>query len=204
MSGGRGESGLDDKKRCGWPALHDSLYRRYHDEEWGVPVHDERKLFEFLLLEGAQAGLSWEIILKRRVGYRRAFDGFDPEKVARFDERRVKRLLSDAGIVRNELKIRSAIGNAAAFLRVQEELGSFDSYVWGFVGNKPRVGGWRSLKEVPATTRESDALSGDMTERGFKFAGSTICYAFMQAVGMVNDHTVDCFRYWQLGGRRRG
>jgi DNA-3-methyladenine glycosylase I len=180
------------------------LYRRYHDEEWGVPVHDERRLFEFLVLEGAQAGLSWEIILKRRAGYRRAFDGFDPRKVARFDEWRVKRLLSDVGIIRNELKIRAAIGNAAAFLRVEGEFGSFDSYVWEFVGNKPRIGGWSSSKEVPATTSESDALSGDMTKRGFKFAGPTICYAFMQAVGMVNDHTVDCFRYGQLGGRRRG
>lgn len=180
------------------------MYRRYHDEEWGAPAHDERKLFEFLILEGAQAGLSWEIILNKRAGYRRAFGGFDPRKVASFDERKVKRLLSDTGIVRNELKIRAAIGNAAAFLRVQEEFGSFDSYVWRFVGNKPRIGRRRSLKDVPAMTRESDMLSDDMTKRGFKFVGSTICYAFMQAVGMVNDHTDDCFRYGQLGGRRRG
>jgi DNA-3-methyladenine glycosylase I len=191
---------LDDKKRCGWVSLDDPLYRRYHDEEWGVPVHDDRKLFEFLILEGAQAGLSWATVLKKRENYRRAFDGFDPRKVARYDERKVRRLLSDAGIVRNELKIRSAMQNARAFLTIQKDFGRFDSYVWRFVGGGPKVGGWRSLKEIPARTPESDALSKDLKARGFKFVGSTVCYAFMQAVGMVNDHTVDCFRYKQLSG----
>jgi len=163
-------------------------------------VHDDRKLFEFLVLEGAQAGLSWATILKKRANFRRAFDGFDPEKIARYDERKVRRLLSDAGIVRNELKIRSVILNARAFLKTREEFGRFDSYAWGFVDNKPRINGWKRLKDIPSTTPESDSLSKDLGRRGFKFVGSTICYAFMQAVGMVNDHTVECFRYRQLGG----
>jgi len=190
----------DNRVRCGWASLDDPLYRRYHDEEWGVPVHADRKLFEFLILEGAQAGLSWATVLKKRENFRRAFDGFDPKRIAAYDERKVKRLLSDAGIIRNELKIRSAIRNARAFLRTRDEFGTFDSYVWEFVGNKPKISARKSLKEIPATTPESDALSKDLGRRGFKFVGSTICYAFMQAVGMVNDHSVECFRYKQLGG----
>ena len=163
-------------------------------------MHTDRKLFELLVLEGAQAGLSWATILKKRANFRKAFDGFDPRKVARYDERRVGRLLSDVGIVRNELKIRSAIQNARAFLVLQQEFGKFDSYVWRFVENKPKVNRWTRSRDIPATTPESDALSKDLSGRGFKFVGSTICYAFMQAVGMVNDHVVSCYRYKQLGG----
>ena len=159
-----------------------------------MPVHDDRTLFEFLILEGAQAGLSWNTILKKRDNYRRAFDGFDPKRVARYEQRKVKQLLADPGIVRNKLKIAAAVENAKAFLRVQEELGSFDRYIWQFVGGKPRINKWRSLRQVPAHTAESDAMSKDLQRRGFKFVGSTICYAFMQAVGMVNDHSIDCFR----------
>ena len=181
------------KKRCAWATNELSI--RYHDEEWGQPVHDDRTLFEFLILEGAQAGLSWNTILNKRDNYRRAFDGFDPKRVAFYDQRKVKELLADAGIVRNKLKIAAAIENAKAFLRVQEEFGSFDRYIWQFVGGKPRVNNWRSMRQVPARTAESDAMSKDLQRRGFKFVGSTICYAFMQAVGMVNDHMVDCFRY---------
>jgi DNA-3-methyladenine glycosylase I len=166
----------------------------YHDEEWGVPQHDDRVLFEFLILEGAQAGLSWETILKKRDAYRKAFARFDPKKVARFGAPDVKRLLADAGIVRNRLKISSAISNATAFLDVQREFGSFDQYIWGFVGGKPIRNAWESMKQVPAKTAESDAMSKDLKRRGFRFVGSTICYAFMQAVGMVNDHTAECFR----------
>jgi len=177
--------------RCAWATGEKA--NRYHDEEWGVPVHDDRKLFEFLILEGAQAGLSWSTILNKRENYRRAFDGFDPERVARYDRRKVKQLLADAGIVRNKLKVASAIENAKAFMRVQEEFGSFDRYIWQFVGGKPRVNEWKSSR-IPAQTPESDAMSNDLKSRGFKFVGSTICYAFMQAVGMVNDHVVDCFR----------
>lgn len=180
-----------EKKRCAWASNELSIC--YHDEEWGVPVHDDRTLFEFLILEGAQAGLSWNTILNKRDNYRCAFDGFDPQRVARYDQRKVKQLLADAGIVRNKLKIAAAIENAKAFLRVQEEFGSFDRYIWQFVGGKPRVNKWRSLRQLPARTAESDAMSKDLQRRGFKFVGSTICYAFMQAVGMVNDHTVDCF-----------
>jgi DNA-3-methyladenine glycosylase I len=179
--------------RCAW--AKGELYVRYHDEEWGVPVHDDRTLFEFLILEGAQAGLSWSTILNKRQNYRRAFDNFDPERVASFDRRRTRKLLADPGIVRNKLKIASAVENAKAFLRVQEEFGSFDRYIWQFVGGKPRVNSPKSLKQVPARTPESDAMSKDLKKRGFNFVGSTICYAFMQAVGMVNDHIVDCFRY---------
>jgi len=181
--------------RCAWATGEQSI--RYHDEEWGVPVHDDRRLFEFLILEGAQAGLSWSTILNKRENYRRAFDGFDPERIARYDRRKVRQLLADAGIVRNKLKVASAIENAKAFLRVQEEFGSFDRYLWQFVGGKPRVNEWKSSR-MPAQTTESDAMSKDLKRRGFKFVGSTICYAFMQAVGMVNDHAAECFRYKEL------
>ncbi len=167
----------------------------YHDTEWGVPVHDDQKLFEFLILEGAQAGLTWQTILNKRENYRKAFDGFDPVKIAVYTEDDVARLLADSGIVRNRLKVRAAIGNARAFIEVQREFGSFDRYLWQFVGGQPIKNTFKSLAEIPAKTRESDALSKDLLKRGFKFVGSTICYAFMQAVGMVNDHTVDCFRY---------
>ena len=187
--------------RCAWATGEQSI--RYHDEEWGVPVHDDRTLFEFLILEGAQAGLSWSTILNKRENYRHAFDGFDPERIARYDRRKVKQLLADAGIVRNRLKIASAIENAKAFLRVQEEFGSFDRYIWQFVGGKPRVNGWKSMTRIPARTPESDAMSKDLKRRGFNFVGSTICYAFMQAVGMVNDHAADCFRYKPLSRASR-
>ena len=171
---------------------------RYHDKEWGVPVHDDRTLFEFLILEGAQAGLSWSTILNKRENYRKAFDNFDPKRVARYDRRKIQQLLRDPGIVRNKLKIASAIGNAKAVLRLQEELGTFDRYIWQFVDGRPRVNAWRSGSKIPALTPESDAMSKDLKRRGFNFVGSTICYAFMQAVGMVNDHNVDCFRYKEL------
>ena len=184
-------------KRCAW-AGDDPLYAAYHDDEWGVPVHDDRTLFEFLILEGAQAGLSWITILKKRENYREAFDGFDPQRIARYREARVQKLLGNAGIVRNKLKVRSSIGNAKAFLAVQKEFGSFDRFIWDFVGGAPKVNAWKSLAEVPAKTAESDAMSKELKRRGFKFVGSTICYAYMQAVGMVNDHTVDCFRYREL------
>jgi DNA-3-methyladenine glycosylase I len=183
----------NDKARCTWARTPLSI--AYHDLEWGVPVHDDNTLFEFLTLEGAQAGLSWETILKKREAYRKAFAGFDPAKVARFTESRVARLLPNPGIVRNRLKIASTVSNAKALLAVQRELGSFDSYVWSFVGGTPRTNRWKTPGQVPAQTPQSDALSRDLLQRGFKFVGSTICYAFMQAVGMVNDHTRDCFRY---------
>jgi DNA-3-methyladenine glycosylase I len=182
--------------RCPWAT--DDLYNRYHDEEWGVPVHDDRVLFEFLILEGAQAGLSWRTILNKRENYRAAFDRFDAEKIARYNEAKVARLMKDEGIVRNQLKIRSAIQNARAFLKVREEFGSFDVYQWRFVGGKPMINHRKSIREVPAKTKESDAMSKDLIKRGFKFAGSTICYAHMQAVGMVNDHLVTCFRHKEL------
>ena len=187
--------------RCFW-AQSDSMIA-YHDAEWGVPVHEDRLLFEFLILEGAQAGLSWSTILNKRDNYRRAFDNFDPRKVAKYDARKTKKLLGDAGIVRNRLKIKSAIENAKAFLAIQKEFGTFDAYIWKFVGGKPIQKGWKTHKELPARTLESDAMSKDLLKRGFKFVGSTICYAMMQAVGMVNDHTSDCFRYTQLGGTRK-
>jgi DNA-3-methyladenine glycosylase I len=187
---------MADLIRCEWAKTELSI--AYHDEEWGVPQHDDRRLFEFLILEGAQAGLSWETILRKREAYREAFDGFDPERVARFNARRVEKLLANPGIVRNRLKVAGAVRNAKAFLAVQEEAGSFDAYVWRFVGGRPKVNRWRGLKGVPATTPESDAMSKDLARRGFTFVGSTICYAFMQAVGMVNDHRVDCFRYRAL------
>ena len=171
---------------------------RYHDEEWGAPVHDDLTLFEFLILEGAQAGLSWSTILNKRENYRRAFDGFDPARVTRYDRRKIERLLRDPGIVRNKLKIAAAVVNAKIFLGLQKEFGSFDRYIWQFVGGQPRVNSPRSMKQVPARTPESDAMSKDLKKRGFKFVGSTICYAFMQGIGMVNDHVVDCFRYKKL------
>ena len=183
--------------RCAW--ARSPLGIRYHDEEWGVPVHDDRTLFEFLVLEGAQAGLSWETILNKRENYRRAFDGFDAEKIARYDKRKVRALLGDAGIVRNRLKIASTISNAAAFLEVQREFGSFDRYVWQFVGGLRKKNDWKTSRKIPARTAESDALSKDLKARGFRFVGTTICYAFMQAVGMVNDHARDCFRYKSVG-----
>jgi DNA-3-methyladenine glycosylase I len=179
--------------RCPW--ANNELSIRYHDEEWGVPVHDDRTLFEFLILEGAQAGLSWNTILNKRDNYRKAFEGFDPETVSHYGRRKMQQLLRDPGIVRNKLKIASAIDNAKAFLRVQEEFGTFDVYIWQFVGGKPLVNSPKSLKQIPAQTLESDAMSKDLKRRGFNFVGSTICYAFMQGVGMVNDHVVQCFRY---------
>jgi DNA-3-methyladenine glycosylase I len=179
--------------RCPWASTE--LMAAYHDREWGVPLHDDRKLFEFLILEGAQAGLSWNTILNRREGYRKAFARFDPKKVAAFGRRDIARLMKDAGIIRNRLKIESAVRNAKAFLEIQRVFGSFDSFIWQFVGGKPLVNRRRSMRDVPARTPESDAMSKDLKRRGFNFVGSTICYAFMQAVGMVNDHLVDCFRY---------
>jgi DNA-3-methyladenine glycosylase I len=184
-------------KRCEWATRE--LAIAYHDREWGVPVHDDRTLFEFLILEGAQAGLSWETILKKRANYRRAFDNFDARAVAAYGEQKIAELLADPGIVRNRLKIAAAIRNANAFLTVQQQFRTFDAYIWQFVGGRPRRNAWRTLKEIPARTPESDAMSKDLMRHGFKFVGSTICYAFMQATGMVNDHTVDCFRYAELG-----
>ena len=184
-----------DKPRCEWAGFVNDEYIRYHDEEWGVPVHDDRKQFEFLILEGAQAGLSWWTILSRREGYRKAFADFDPAKVARFTKKRIEKLLTDTGIIRNRLKIAAAVTNAQAFLDVQEEFGSFDDYIWGFVDGRTIQNRRKTLKELPATTAESDALSKDLKGRGFRFVGSTIMYAHMQAVGMVNDHLVSCFRH---------
>ena len=188
-------------KRCGWSGLSDPLYLDYHDKEWGVPVHDDRVLFEFLVLEGAQAGLSWGTILRKRENFRRAFGGFDPKKVARYGTKEVERLLGDAGIVRNRLKVESAVRNARAFVDVQSEFGSFYSYVWRFVGGRTKVNHWRTLREIPATTPESEAMSRDLVKRGFRFVGPTICYAHMQATGMVNDHVVGCFRHRELAQR---
>jgi DNA-3-methyladenine glycosylase I len=184
---------ISERKRCPWAKNEFSI--PYHDEEWGVPVHDDRLLFEFLILEGAQAGLSWDTILKKRKHYRLVYDNFDAKKVARYDSKKVAELLADPGIVRNRLKVAASIQNAKAFLAVQKEFGSFDAYVWQFVGGKPIVNTLQSMKEIPARTAESDAMSKDLLKRGFKFVGSTICYAFMQAVGMVNDHLVTCPRY---------
>ena len=185
------------RQRCTWCAGSE-LQTVYHDREWGVPVHDDRKLFEFLILEGAQAGLSWDTILKKRENYRRAFAGFDPRKVARFDRARRAALMKNPGIVRNRLKIESAVTNAQAFLAVQREFGSFDRYAWRFVGGKPLRKARRTMKDVPASTPESDAMSKDLKKRGFRFVGSTICYAFMQATGLVDDHLVTCFRYRRI------
>lgn len=189
-----------EKTRCSW-CLGSPLYIRYHDEEWGAPVHDDRRLFEFLILEGAQAGLSWSTILNKREGYRKAFAGFDPAKVARFGPRDIERLMKDAGIVRNRLKIESTISNAKAFLQVQKEFDSFAAYIWQFTGGKTIINRRKSLQEVPASTPESDAMSKDLKARGFRFVGSTICYAHMQATGMVNDHITSCFRHAELGGK---
>lgn len=185
---------MKNVNRCGWVNLGEPLYVEYHDKEWGVPVHDDRLLFEFLILEGAQAGLSWLTILKRREGYRKAFANFDVKKVAKYDEEKIEELMQNEGIIRNRLKIESTVKNAKCFIEIQKEFGSFDEYVWGFVGGKPRKNNWKSMKEVPAATEEAKALSKDLLKRGFKFVGPTIMYAFMQAVGMVDDHTCDCFR----------
>ena len=185
-------------KRCGWVKPDDDLMREYHDHEWGVPVHDDRKHFEFLILEGAQAGLSWSTILKRREGYRRAFSEFDPEKVARYTDKRIEKLLLDESIIRNRLKVEAAVKNARAFLQVQDEFASFDAYCWRFVDGRPRLNRWKTMKQIPATSAESDAWSKDLKRRGFSFVGSTIMYAHMQAVGMVNDHLIDCFRYSEV------
>ncbi len=184
-------------KRCEW-AGSDPQYTAYHDLEWGVPVHDDRTLFEFLILEGAQAGLSWSTILNKRNGYRQAFDNFDPVVVSGYDQKNIEALLQNPGIVRNRLKVASAVTNAQAFLSVQAEFGSFDRYIWGFVGGETIHNAWKSLSEIPANTPQSDAMSKDLKQRGLKFVGTTICYAFMQAVGMVNDHTIDCYRYQEL------
>lgn len=189
---------MDSLIRCEWAVGQFEAYEIYHDEEWGVPVHDDRKHFEFLILEGAQAGLSWATILKRREGYREAFADFDPNIVATYSEEKIQELLLFEGIIRNKLKVRGAVTNAQKFLEVQKEFGSFDAYIWSFVGGKPIVNSWKSMSDVPATTAESDALSKDLKKRGFKFVGSTIMYAHMQACGLVNDHTVDCFRYREV------
>ena len=186
------------KKRCGWVGDSNPLMLEYHDREWGVPVHDDGKHFEFLVLEGAQAGLNWSIILNKREGYRRAFSRFDPSKVARYTDKRVQKLLLDPGIIRNRQKIEAAVRNARAFLTIQEEFGTFDAYAWRFVGGQSKVNRWRATKQIPASSAESDAFSKDLKHRGFSFVGSTIIYAHMQAVGMVNDHLVDCFRYREV------
>ena len=191
---------MADLPRCGWVVNSDPLYLAYHDEEWGTPSHDDHHLFEMLVLEGAQAGLSWSTILHKREGYRRAFAGFDPAMVARFDDADVARLLADSGIVRNRLKIESAIANARAVLEVTSQRGSLDAYVWSFVGGAPKSPGWQRTGEIPAETEDSQALSRDLKRRGFRFVGPTVCYAFMQAVGLVNDHIVGCFRFRELEG----
>jgi DNA-3-methyladenine glycosylase I len=183
-----------EKKRCAWVS-NDPIYLDYHDNEWGVPVHDDRLLFEMLNLEGAQAGLSWITVLKKRARYREVFDNFEAEKILNYDQKKIETLLADPGIIRNRLKVNAVVINAKSFLEVQDEFGAFDSYIWQFVDHKPIVNSWRNFNEVPAKTAESDLMSKDLKKRGFKFIGSTICYAFMQACGMVNDHSKDCFRY---------
>jgi DNA-3-methyladenine glycosylase I len=185
-------------QRCAWVPLNDPLYVDYHDLEWGVPIHDDYKLWEFLILEGFQAGLSWRTILYKRENFRQAFDGFDPHKIAAYDENKIAELLANPGIIRNRLKVQATVTNARAFLKVVEEFGSFDAYIWRFTDGKTRKNAWTSVAEIPARTAESDAMSKDLLRRGFRFVGSTICYAHMQATGMVNDHTVDCFRYHQI------
>jgi DNA-3-methyladenine glycosylase I len=186
------------KNRCAWVPEKDILYTKYHDEEWGIPVHDDRLLFEFLLLEGFQAGLSWRTILYKRENFSRAFDGFNPQKIANYDGRKIEELLSDTGIIRNRQKIHASIKNAQEFLKIQREFNSFDNYCWQFIGGKPLQNKWKLVTEIPARTDQSDALSKDLLRRGFKFVGSTIIYAHMQATGMVNDHTIDCFRYQEI------
>jgi len=186
------------KKRCAWVPLDNELYIKYHDTEWGVPVHDDQKLFEFLILEGFQAGLSWITILRKRENFRKAFDDFDPYKVSCYDEEKIYELMNNAGIIRNKLKIKAALNNANAFLRIVDEFGSFDSYIWQFVEGQPVINQWKTIDDIPASTALSDKMSIDLKNRGFKFVGSTICYAHMQATGMVNDHTIDCFRYDEI------
>lgn len=194
----------DGPTRCGWTGGNDPLMTAYHDEEWGVPLHDDRALFELLTLEGAQAGLSWQTVLRRREGYRRAFEGFDVDRIARYGDKDRARLLGDTGIIRNRAKVDATIGNARALLELLPEAGSFDAYLWGFVGGRPRQNRFETLSELPAETEESRALSKDLRRRGFRFVGPTICYAFMQAAGLVNDHEVSCFRYAVLSKPRRG
>lgn len=189
---------MDNKKRCEWVPLDNPLYVKYHDEEWGVPIHDDRRLFEFLILEGMQAGLSWLTILRKRENFRTAFDHFDPRKIARYNEKKIEELMQNSGIIRNRLKITAAVQNAKAFLDVQAEFGSFDTFIWQFMEGKPVINQWKTLKELPAKTPLSDTISKELKKRGFKFVGSTIIYAHMQATGMVNDHTVDCFRYQEV------
>lgn len=185
-------------KRCSWASVGDPMLIQYHDREWGVPVHDDRRHFEVLVLSGAQAGLSWSLVLKKREGYRRAFDKFNPEKVAGYSERQIQKLTSDPEIIRNRMKIEAAVRNARAFLKIQEEFGDFDSYCWRFVGGRPKLNRWKTMRQIPATSPESDAFSKDLKRRGFSFVGPTVVYAYMQAVGMVNDHLVDCFRYREI------
>jgi DNA-3-methyladenine glycosylase I len=194
---------LSGKKRCAWAESGNELYIQYHDREWGVPVHEDRKQFEFLILEGAQAGLSWSTVLNKREGYRKAFANFDPVKVARFSEKKVETLIQNPSIIRNRLKITSAVSNARAFLAIQKEYGSFDTYIWAFVGGKPLQNRWKTMAEVPATSPESDALSKDLKQRGLKFVGSTILYAHLQAAGLVNDHLLSCFRYRECAALAR-
>jgi len=194
---------LSGKKRCAWAESGNELYIQYHDREWGVPVHEDRKQFEFLILEGAQAGLSWSTVLNKREGYRKAFANFDPVKVARFSEKKIETLIQNSSIIRNRLKITSAVSNARAFLAIQKEYGSFDTYIWAFVGGKPLQNRWNTMAEVPATSPESDALSKDLKQRGLKFVGSTIMYAHLQAAGLVNDHLLSCFRYRECAALAR-
>ena len=186
-------------KRCSWASVDGAMLLQYHDREWGVPVHNERKHFEGLVLSGAQAGLSWSLVLKKREGYRRAFDKFDPEKVAHYSERQIQKLASDPAIIRNRMKIEAAVRNARAFLKIQEEFRDFDSYCWRFVGGRPKLNHWKATRQIPATSPESEAFSKDLKHRGFSFVGPTVVYAYMQAVGMVNDHVVECFRYREVG-----
>ena len=191
-----------DRKRCQWPG-DNALMITYHDEEWGVPVHDDRKLFEFLVLDGFQAGLSWQTILTKRENFRKAFDDFDAERIVRYKTRKIVQLLNNAGIVRNRLKVHASVSNARAFLDVQDELGSFDALIWQFVDGKPKHNAWKTMKQIPASTAVSDRMSKELKQRGFRFVGSTICYAFMQAAGLVNDHVMSCFRYREVKGRAR-
>lgn len=189
---------MDEPKRCDWASLDDPLYRVYHDKEWGVPLHDDTKIFEYLVLEGFQAGLSWHTVLRKRENFRKVFDGFDPETVSGYDSRKIEQILSDPGVIRNRLKVVSAVTNAKSFLKVRREFGSFNEYIWSFVGYTPVVNRWKSVRQIPSTSEISDRLSKDLISRGFRFVGSTICYAHMQATGMVNDHIMSCFRYREI------